>query len=163
MCCPLIFFTQGVWDFDGLLPVILTVKSSFSLIGQEAHLPSLPYLFWQFTVLLSKFDLPQEKKGLITIIINFVYKLVHELPSDLRIRALENWETIGISQDWVRKQHSDLSLLQKSISYNNNKKLVKFLFHLILLDFLNSILFIFSEIKVSSHQKYTSMLLSLDD
>ena len=39
----------------------------------------------QFTVILWKFYSPQVKPDLISSIINFVYELPHELPSDLAL------------------------------------------------------------------------------
>ena len=35
---------------------------------------------------LVRFDSPQETRGLIPSIVNFVYKLLHALPNDLRLR-----------------------------------------------------------------------------
>ena len=67
--------------------------------------------------------------------INFVYTLLQELSIDLRIRTLRHEETIGKLQEWVRTQPSVSSPLHKSISFNNGKKVVKFLFYLILLYF----------------------------
>ena len=63
--------------------------------------------------------------------INFVYKLLQELSNGLRIRTLGNEKTIGKPQEGVRTQLNVSSPLHKSISFNNGKKVVKFLFYII--------------------------------
>ena len=63
--------------------------------------------------------------------ITFVYKLIQELSDDLRIRTLRNEKAIGKPQEGVRTQLNVSSPLHKSISFNNGKKLAKFLFYII--------------------------------
>ena len=70
-------------------------------------------------------------KVLIFNMINFVYKLLQDLSNDLRIRTLGNEKTIGKPQEGVKTQPSVSSPLHKSISFNNGKKVVKFLFYII--------------------------------
>ena len=57
----------------------------------------LAVMFWQWTVFPYKFDLPQVKRDLICRLINFI----SELPNDLRMRMLWNYQISGIFQNWV--------------------------------------------------------------
>ena len=43
----------------------------------------------------------QVKRNLISSTANFVYKLHHELPNDLRLRILGSYEILEKSQIWV--------------------------------------------------------------
>ena len=86
--------------------------------------------------------------------INFAYKLLQELSNDVRIRTLGHQETIGKSQDWVRTQPSVSSPLHKSISFKNGKKVVKFLFYLILLYFFILYHIFFQRLKADPIKKY---------
>ena len=78
-----------------LFPKIgLITKSTFTwnTFYNPAH-----NIFLKFTVFLWKFDSPQEKWDFISSIINFVYRLPHELPKDLRlkeVRKLDNYSKI---------------------------------------------------------------------
>ena len=44
---------------------------------------------------------------------NFVRKLPHELPNDLRLKILWNLEILGKSQDWMETESSAQSPFQK--------------------------------------------------
>lgn len=61
----------------------------------------LPVIFWQFTGLLYKIDLPQVKKDLRPSIINFAHKLPQKLLDYLRPSILANQEIRGKSQNWI--------------------------------------------------------------
>ena len=57
-------------------------------------------IFLQFTVFPCKADLSQVKRNLKFSIINYVYKLPHELPNDLRLRIFGK-ENFRKSQNWM--------------------------------------------------------------
>lgn len=75
----------------------------------------LTVIIRQFTVFPFRFDSPQLNGDLISSIINFT-QTVHELPSDLRLRILQNKEMIAKSWNEVGTQATIAqSSFQKSI------------------------------------------------
>ena len=72
-----------------------------------------------------KFNLPNIKQKLESIIKNSVYNLPHKLLNYLRLRIFGNWKRKTKSQNWIEKQTSVKSLLQKLIFGNRNQNLRK--------------------------------------
>ena len=64
----------------------------------------------EFYNILGQIRWPQIKENLISSIANFVYKLSHKLPSNLRLRILGNKEILEKPQIWVDTVKTDTKL-----------------------------------------------------
>ena len=81
-------------------------------------------LFFQITVFPCMFNWLQVKPDLISSIINFVYKLIHEFPNNLKLRILTKLGNEKKISKLGRKT-SDQSSLQKLIFGNSSQNLHK--------------------------------------
>ena len=67
----------------------------------------------------------QVKRSLIISNTYGIYELYHELPNDLRLRILGNWEISGKFQNFVALLPSAQFSSQKEYFVNTSKKLLK--------------------------------------
>ena len=77
----------------------------------------------QFSVLMWKFNLSQVKQYLISSIVNSVYKLLHELPNNLRLRLLGNLGMKRKFPNWVKTHPSVQPPLRKLIFGDSGQNL----------------------------------------
>ena len=71
------------------------------------------------------FDSPQVKWCMKSSTKNIRYELSHELPNDLRLRILGNFEIMGKTQKWMEAEYSAQSHLQKKNFGTSGQKLHK--------------------------------------
>ena len=90
---------------------------------------NLVIIFWNFTVFQYRFDLPQVKRNLISIITNL--RLPHKLPNDLRLNILGNQKyqkKIEIENIRIRKFQAILEKSQIAVKKTRKSRYQTFLF-----------------------------------
>ena len=91
-------------------------------------------IFPHFLIVSLRSESPKVKQCLISSITNFVHELLHELPNDLRLRILGNWEILEKYQMWVETQTSTQSSFQKlnvDNSCHKTRKITYYIFEIL--------------------------------
>ena len=82
-------------------------------------------IFWDFSMFYQIFLLPQVKRCAIITYKHGIYELPHELPNDLRLRILGNYEISGNSLNFIEWWPKAQSLHQNESFVNTRRRLVK--------------------------------------
>ena len=82
-------------------------------------------IFWDLLMFYQIFVWPQVRRCVIITYKHGIYKMAHELLSDLRLRILANWEISGICLNYIEWYPSVQSHCKREIFVNTWRNLLK--------------------------------------